>query len=463
MPNVVLLLSDEHNPRYSSTYGHDVVRTPNMDRLAARGTVYENAYCPSPLCVPSRTALMTGRYTHETQAYNNSKVVERRHPGYGEVLARQGVHTLYVGGGSNLFRDPFALGFSEMRGVTRTGRRLGTRMIRAERPSGKPMRTTAPHGPVPDRYAADTAHIDDAIEWIRTRAPVIDSPWTMTIGIDPPHPPYTTEPKYWEMYEGLEDLPAHGTEELSAQHPYAQDIRENGRWDYPDELVRTLRRGYFGAVSYVDDQLGRLLDAVDDAGMGEDTVVLYSADHGEMLGTFGLWGKTSLYEDSVRIPMLAAGPGFTPGRRVRTPVGSLDLQAAMFHAVGARRPEAWRGRPLQQIPVDDPDRPVLATYHGHNTRGGAFMLRMGNWKLIHNSQAPDQLFDVHDDPDELLDLWASHSAVVTRLEEELRAMCDPEAVERDAEAVRAQQFAAEHALRELHGSDARLVPWQEAS
>lgn len=462
MTNVVFLLSDEHNPLYSSPYGHRVVRTPNMERLAARGAVFENAYCPSPLCVPSRTALMAGRYTHETQAYNNSKVVERRHPSYGRVLAEQGVHTLYVGGGSNLYRDPFSLGFSELQRATSTGRSLGTHSIQAERPSGKPLSTTEAHGPVDGMYAKEGGHIDAAVDWLSTRAADMSRPWTMTIGINPPHPPYTTEPKYWDMYEGLGDLPAYGKEQPSAQHPYARDVRDNGSWDYADELVRDLRRGYFGAVTYVDEQLGRLLDAIDDAGLRKNTVICYSSDHGEMLGKFGMWGKTSLYEDAVRIPMLAAGPGFTPGCRVTTSVTSLDLQATLFRATGARRPEAWRGRPLQEIPVDDPGRPAFASYHGHNTRGGAFMLRRGDWKLLHNSAAPHQLFDLRGDPDELVNVWSAYPEVVAELETQLRAICDPEAVERDAASVRQQQYEAEKALVERYGSETRLAPWEES-
>ena len=462
MTNVVMLVSDEHNPRYSSTYGHDFVQTPNMARLAEQGTVYENAYCPSPLCVPSRTAFMAGRYTHETQAYNNSKVIERRHPSYGGVLAAQGVHSMYVGGGSNLYRDPFHLGFAEMLGVERTGRTLGTHAISAERPSTKPAKTTGAYGPVEDLYASDEAHVDAAVDWISRQAPTLGRPWTMTIGINPPHPPYTTEPRYWDLYGEHEDLPAHGCEQESAQHPYARDARDNGRWDYSDDLVRALRRGYYGAVTYVDEQLGRLLDAVERNGLGQDTIVCYTSDHGEMLGKFGMWGKCSLYEDAARVPLLAAGPGFRPGSRVSTPVTLLDLQASLFHAVGARRPEAWRGRPLQTMPADDPDRPVLATYHGHNARGGAFMLRRGDWKLLHHRAAPHQLFHLGDDPEELVNLWSERPDVVAELESELRAICDPEAVERDADVVRGRQFEAERRLRELHGPEAVLVPWEEA-
>lgn len=462
MTNVVMLVSDEHNPRYSSTYGHEFVQTPNMDRLAEQGAVFENAYCPSPLCVPSRTAFMAGRYTHETQAYNNSKVIERRHPSYGGVLAAQGIHSLYVGGGSNLYRDPFHLGFAKMLGVERTGRALGTHSISAERPSSKPAKATEAHGPVENMYAPDGARIDAAVDWISQSAPAVGCPWTMTIDINPPHPPYTTEPRYWEAYRGHGDLPTHGIEQESAHHPYALDARDNGRWDYSDELVRELRQGYYGAISYVDDQLGRLLDAVQTAGLTEDTVIGYTSDHGEMLGKFGMWGKCSLYEDSARVPLIAAGPGFSPGTRVTTPVTTLDVQATLFHAVGARRPEAWRGRALQTLPVDDPLRPAFATYHGHNARGGAFMLRRGDWKLLYHSAAPHQLFNLHDDPEELVNLWSDRPDVAAALETELRAICDPEAVERDAAAVRDQQFEAERSLRERYGSEARLVPWEEA-
>lgn len=462
MTNVVLLVSDEHNPRYSSTYGHEVVRTPHLDRLGEQGAVYESAYCPSPLCVPSRTAFMAGRYTHEIQAYNNSKVIERRHPSYGGVLADQGVHTLYVGGGSNLHRDPFALGFSELLAVERTGRTLGTHSIAAERPSSKPIKKTEAHGPVEGLYAPDGATIDAAIDWIRSSAPAVGRPWTMTICINPPHPPYTTEPAYWEMYRDRGGLPDHGHEQESAQHPRARDLWDNARWDYPDDLVRELRAGYYGAVTWVDDQLGRLLDALEAGGLTEDTVVGYTSDHGEMLGKFGLWGKCSLYEDSVRVPLVVAGPGFTPGTRVTTPVSLLDLQATLFHAVGARRPEAWRGRPLQTIPNDDPQRPLLASYHGHNASAGAFMLRRGEWKLIHHSAGPHQLFNLDEDPEELVNLWPERPDVAEALETELRAICDPDAVEQDAAAVRARQFEAERSLRGQYGPDARLVPWEEA-
>ena len=128
MPNFVLFMSDEHNPKISSVYGHPFVRTPHMERLAAMGTVYRNAYCPSPLCVPSRSALMAGRHVHEIRAFNNCKVIPADHPSYGGVMAEQGVHTTWVGSHSNLYKDPFELGFSEMLLVERQRLNLSTEL-----------------------------------------------------------------------------------------------------------------------------------------------------------------------------------------------------------------------------------------------------------------------------------------------------------------------------------------------
>lgn len=463
MTNVVLFMSDEHNPRYSSVYGHSFVRTPHLERLAARGTVYQNAYCPSPLCVPSRSAFMTGRYVHEIQRYNNCKLIESREPGYGQVLAEQGVHSAYLGSALNLYRDPRQQGFSELVDVTSNPLPVSRRAVeRGVQQPGKRVTDTA-HGPVEDRFATDIGYIDHAVEWLHDTAPGLDRPWTITVNVHPPHPPYTADPHHWEMYEGLGDLPEHGVDNESAQHPYTQDLRNRGGWDYSDELTRDLRRAYYGMISYVDAELGRVMDAVDSAGLGDDTVIIYTTDHGEMLGAFGLWGKTSLYEDSIRVPLVAAGPGFDSGVRVTTPVSLLDLQASLFHATGAQRPAHWRGEPLQTLPAEDPERAVFVEYHGHGPRGSGYVIRRGDWKLVYNAAAPHQLFDLAADPDELHNRWAEQPDVVADLERELFAICDPIAEHEAAEAFLARQLAVIDDLQAEHGPDLTSVPWSEAT
>jgi choline-sulfatase len=245
------------------------------------------------------------------------------------------------------------------------------------------------------------------------------------------------------MYPEAGDLPAHGPECAPANHPYARDLRDHFETDqFNEEQIRGLRRGYLGCITFVDRQLGRLLDALEAGGQRADTTVIYTSDHGEMLGKFGMWWKCSLYEDSVRVPCVAAGPGFAAGRRVRTPVDLHDVGAAAFAALGAERPQGWAGEPLQEIPIDDPDRVVFAEYHGHGTRASAYMIRRGKFKYVHCVAAPNLLFDLEADPDELNDLCAARPEIVRELAQELGAICSPEEENERAEAFIEGQLAS---------------------
>ncbi len=442
MPNVILLMSDEHSPFVASVYGHPFVRTPHLERLARLGTVYRNAYCPSPLCVPSRSAFMAGRLPHDLQIYNNCKVIEARYPSYGGVLAEQGVHTAYIGSAANLYRHPFALGFTEMLLVQVARKPLSKEFTRSPVPVREGGVPRTGYGPRPQVWESDIQHVSRAIEWLWDTAPHIATPWTLTVNMHAPHPPLYARPELWKLYEGYGDLPCYGRSEASAQHPYACDLRRYQRADeVTEEQTRGLRQGYYACVTHVDRELGRLLDAWEQLGLQQNTVIAYTTDHGEMLGKFGIWWKSSLYEDSVRIPLLVAGPGFGAGQRVETPVSSLDLQAALFRAVGKERPPEWAGEALQDLPAHDPDRVVFSEYHAHGTRSGAFMVRRGDWKLIYNMAAPHQLFHLRDDPDELHDLWEKEPVVRASLEKALRSICTPEVVNEQAHARERRQLA----------------------
>ena len=436
MPNVLIYMSDEHNPFVSSVYGHPLVETPNMARLAAGGTVFEHAYCPSPLCAPSRASFLAGRPAHQLRVYNNCNLHEFAYPSYGDVLREQGVHTAYAGKVDG-YAPAATLGFAELilpgdrakPGDTNFSRRpLAIRADGMQRADGYGVRAGA--------FAKDTRVVDRAVEWLERRAPTLDTPWTLTVNTGAPHFPHYVTQDLWDKYAAGADLPAYGADHEPAGHPYARDLRAHFQTDaFTEEQIRGLRRGYLGCVEYVDRQLGRLLDALDAGGRREDTVVVYTSDHGEMLGTFGLWWKCSLYEDSARVPLIAAGPGFAPATRTRTPVSLLDLQAAIFQALGKARPPDWWGEPLQAIPAADPARAVFAEYHGHGARSGAFMIRRGPWKLLYNLAAPHHLFDLEDDPHELRNRAASEPAVLADLERELRRRCSPEEEDR-----RAHQF-----------------------
>lgn len=260
-----------------------------------------------------------------------------------------------------------------------------------------------------------------------SKAASLNKPWVLTVNVVNPHFPQYATQELWDMYPERADLTKFGMECDSANHPYARDLRDHFEADkFTEEQARGIRRGYLADITFVDRQLGRLLDVMETQGMMDNTNLIYTSDHGDMMGKFGMWWKCSLYEDSVRIPCIAAGPDFGKGRVVETPVDLLDVQAAAFNATGAARPDGWSGIPLQDIPEKDCNRVVFAEYHGHGTSSGAYMIRKGEWKLIYCMEASHLLFNLAEDPGELCNLYEKCAEKATELEKELRSICNPE-------------------------------------
>jgi choline-sulfatase len=448
--NVLILMSDEHNPFYSSPYGDPYrsgVKTPNMARLARMGTVFENAYCPSPLCAPARSAFVSGRWVHEIQAYNNCSVFEFDYPTYGGVLREQGVYTVHAGK-TDVYNRASTLGFAKtilpgdraLPGDTEISRHpLAIRHGEGtQRGRGYGVKAGNP-------FAGDDRVVAGAEEWLTTEAPKLRQPWTLAVNIIKPHFPEFVTQELWDKYPQGGDLPRYGPEQASAQHPFALALRRHFETaDISETATRGLRRGYLGCVTEVDRQLGRLLDTLERTRLIENAVVAYTSDHGEMLGKFGMWWKCSLYEDSARVPLIVAGAGFTPGARVKTPVSTLDLQAAIFNAVGANRPANWQGSPLQTIRADDLDRVLFCEYHGHGAPASCYLLRKGVWKLIYYVGAPRQLFNLEMDPNELRNLAGEYPGKVSELEQDLRRICSPEMENQRAEDFIQKQLKAIH-------------------
>jgi choline-sulfatase len=439
MANVIILMTDEHNPKYSSVYGHDGVQTPNMERLARQGTVYEHAYCASPLCTPSRAAFMTGKRVHEVQAYSNCAINLDRDssPSFGKVLADQGVHTVLIGRSAQ-----FCGGFSESYEI---------KVDTAYTDGGLPRRPNAvregsaqranDYGVKEDAFSRDLRRMDIALTWLTEQAPNMQQPWVMVINVGMPHFPLWSTSEFWEMYEEGVRLPEYGRDCESAQHPYAADLRHYFETDqYTDEQILGLRRGYYGCVSFADRQLGRIMDILEQMSLTGSTNLIYTADHGEMLGKFGLWWKSSMHEDSIRVPCIAAGPDFRSDERVGTPIDLLDVQAAIYESVGLSLPQDRLGTPLQYISGDDRERVVFSEYQGHAVRSGAFMVRKGDWKLIYNIEAPHQLYHLSQDPEELHNVFTQWPDKALELENELRKICSPEEEHKKAQAFQDRQM-----------------------
>jgi choline-sulfatase len=305
-----------------------------------------------------------------------------------------------------------------------------------------------------DREIAARAQV-----WLRQEAcKHTDRPWVMFLSFVCPHFPLTAPPEHFYRYYD-EELPLPKLYERRHEplHPYLEDYRKSFAYDEyfetPD-MVKRAQAGYLGLCSFLDENIGKVLAALDAAGLNDTTRVIYTSDHGDNLGARGLWGKSTMYEESVAVPLIAAGPGFPAGVRASTPVSLLDLYPFIMESVGAVSPEtvtpSHPGRCITKVlQTPQPQRAVFSEYHGMGSKTAAYMLRKGRHKLVHYADYEPQLFDVKSDPEELTDLSRKSDAklILDDLETELHRICDPEEVSRRAK--RDQQ----RLLAEVGGKD----------
>ena len=460
--NFLLIMADEFARRAMGCAGHPVVQTPNLDRLAARGVRFAQAYTNSPICVPARAAMHTGRHVHDIRCWSSAQPYRGRHESWAHRLRRHGMDAVSAGK-LHFRRTEDDNGFApELRPMhVKDGIGWAPGLLRD--PLGDYPAAAELAGRVgameTEYHAYDRAVADAATDWLEARAASGGAPWALLVSFVSPHYPLAAPNPWFDLYADA-DLPA--------PKPYA------GNWRDHPALGETLRffdydrhfddgsrdaatRAYFGLVSFVDDLVGRVLAALDSAGFAENTTILFTSDHGEMLGDYGIWTKQVMFEGSAGIPMILAGPGFTggtaAGRTVDTPVSLVDVFPTVLDAMGAPAPSAPRpGRSLLEIAAapEDPARPVLSEYHDGGSVTGAFMLHRGGWKLVHHEGFAPQLFDLSGDPDERCDLAADGAAadVLGAMQAGLRTMVDPAAAN-------AQAFADQRArLEELGGPDA---------
>jgi choline-sulfatase len=207
-----------------------------------------------------------------------------------------------------------------------------------------------------------------------------------------------------------------------------------------EPTIRRAMAAYYGMVTFLDEQIGRVLSALDAAGLRDSTRIIYTADHGEMLGAHGLWWKNTLYEESVGVPVVVAGPDIPAGKVSQTPVNAVDCFPAIVEAVGATLAPEDATLPGESLfalaSAPDRDRTIFAEYHASASPSGIFMIRDGRYKYIHYVGFEPQLFDLEADPGETRDLAAdpAHAAALAACDAKLRAICDPEEVDRQAKA-----------------------------
>lgn len=418
-PNILLIMADQLSARFLPFYGNTVVQAPTLKALASESVIFDSAYCPSPLCSPSRYAMLSSQMPSRIGAYDNANEVSSDIPMLAHYLREAGYKTALSG--KMHFVGPDQLhGYEE---------RLTTDIYPADfgwtadwnaeaRPPwyyGTPAFMEAGPCRRTNQIDFDEEAVYKGRQFIYDAARSDgDQPFFLTVSLTHPHDPYYIHQKYWNLYSDEEiDLPELRTSPDKTD-PHWKRLSEllniDTAVDNSEEHIRRARRAYYGAISFVDDQIKLLFEALADAGMKDNTIVVFTADHGDMLGERGLWDKMVMWENAVKVPLLLAYPKMFKPKRVSEAVSTLDLLPTLVElAIKGSAPNYGMpidGRSLisHLLGEADPHDDVFCEYMGEGTVAPLFMIRRGRYKYIRSLSDPEQLYDLANDPAEAINL-----------------------------------------------------------
>jgi choline-sulfatase len=452
--NVLLIVADELDAQALGCAGHAFARTPHLDCLAGEGTRFVNALTPSPLCVPARAALATGRWVHETGCWDNALAYAGEPRGWAHQLRDEAgwrVESI----GKLHYRDALCdTGFAAQHeplhianGIGQVWGSVRDPLPEARRPSHLFDQLGAGYSDY-NRYDERVAARAQA--WLEARAAQRESqPWLLFVGFVAPHFPLVV-PQTWLDGIDIDALP------LARQHPsrgYRRHPWVQRHADLSDadaELGSDARRRlalacYFGLVGFLDHQVGRVLQTLERTGLARDTLVVFTSDHGDNQGARGMWNKSTLYRESVNVPLLMRGPGVPQAHVCRTATSLVDIAPTVLDAAGVPAPASLAGVSLRAIASqrDDLDRVGFSEYHGVGSPSAGYAIWHGRWAYHHYVGYPPELFDREADLDQLHDLAAdpAHATTCAQLHALLLERLDPAAVDRRAKADQAALIA----------------------
>lgn len=460
--NLLFIFSDQHQQSASGCYGHSLVQTPNIDRLAESGTRFTNAYTPCAICVPARAALATGRYVHQIGYWDNGFPYDGKVKSWGHRLNEEGYQVDSIG--KLHFRSPnddngFTNEIEPMHVVGEIGD--PTSGIR----DGSVTRNS--RGGIDESGAGETTYqqydirnADNAIQWLVDHQHD-DKPWVLFLSFVTPHPPFLSPEETYNLYphDNIE-MPPQWREEDWEQHPAFQYMRRFFTYNEPfaEATIRQLHAAYYGICTFLDSQIGRVLDTLEECHLTQTTRIMYSSDHGEHLGARGIYGKFTMYEEASAIPFILSGPDVPVGKVVHTPISLIDCYPTVLEAVGCPLNDDDRSRAGESLwtiaQVADQNRSIFAEYHAIASQNAFYMIRDMKYKFVYYVDAPNQLFDLDNDPKELTNLAENPDVdtqgILKDFEAQLRSLIDPEAIDQQAK-------HDQHELIEFYGGKEAVI------
>ena len=455
--NLLYIFTDQHSKFITGCYGNPYVHTPNLDRLAARGVRFNNAYCNNPICVPSRASMSIGDYGFRHSYWDNSFPYAAKEDSWGTRLVDGGYGVTTIGKLHYKDAASTAGGFPDQRIPLHVKDGIGdlTHSIRdgsMERPALRQVVLDA--GPGDSDYIRyDRKVAELAARFLETEGRAVEKPFCLFVGFVCPHFPWKVPPEIMGLYEPYDKLPrpVQWDAEERTMHPAIVKHRRELFLEemFSEEEMRRAVAAYYGMTTFVDSQIGIVLDALEAAGLEENTRIIYTDDHGDSVGDHGLFFKHTMFEGSVGIPLLMAGPDIPQGETVDTCVSLLDIFPTVLENFGVKPAEADRALPgkslFRIIEGDREERPIFAESHCIGFNDSVFMLRYRQYKYIYYAGGyPPQLFHMGVDPHECRDLIdePEYQEVRRMMDAELRKIADPEALSRRAKTEQRDHLSA---------------------
>ena len=437
-PNLLYIHSDQHTPNVLGCYGDPLVQTPNLDALAESGAMFTNVYAPSPICTPSRMSTLTGRHPYKNECWTNYHVLNSGIPTFAHAMGAGGyrpilfgrMHSIgpdqlhgyaerYIGDHCSNYTDSLDVDHGELQGAPFPKRESLLK-------SGSGQNAYQVHDE--DVTASAVSYINETLAKSDD-----DEPFCLTVGYMLPHQPYVAKKEDYDLYKDKITMPKIQVPFSDDLHPHIREWRrDKDIEEVSEEEIKRARAAYWGLVTRTDKMIGEVIQALKDNGLYENTIVIYSSDHGDQVGEHSLWWKMTFYENSVKVPLIVSWPGkIDAGQKIDKIVSSLDLSATMLDLMDCPQIPNSQGSSL--VPVmrgeDNLDDTVFSEFCNHKGMIHR-MIRKGDFKFNYYHGLPSQLFNMNEDPDELNDLIDSpdHQEIANSLKEELLKDWNPDAI-----------------------------------
>jgi choline-sulfatase len=453
-PNILVIMCDQMTASLTGAYGHPVVKTPHLDKLAKKGIRFDTAYTSSPVCAPARASMMSGQYVSRIGAYDNGTLFSTEIQTFAHSLCQAGYETILSG-------KMHFIGPDQLHGFER---RLTTDIYPSNcnwvadwekhKADGIPnikgyLAPEADIVPASTQLCYDEAVQATSLDFLRDRFADMREkgkkrkPFCLVTSFTHPHAPFEIPQEYYDRYEDEEiDLPITSQQAASAEIEFDMWIRDfegiSPEVEKDTEQIKKMRRIYYAMVSYIDDKVGELLKTLDQLGLRDDTAIIFTSDHGEMAGERGFVEKRLFYESSARIPLIASFPKeWQSQATVKDPVNLMDLCPTLIEMARGESIGPLDGKSLIPYFTDpqhsEKNRSVMCEYHCEGSLAPTFMVRKGIFKYVMVHEGGSQLFDLKADPDELNNL--SGNSDVSEIETNLRQLIlntfDPDAIHSD--------------------------------